>query len=193
MQLTVVRAIHAFCVGELDQSLAQRDRLRRSTAPPVGLDDWLVALEAGALYSHTFLGHFPQAQESAQAIIAHPITPPAGREVLCQGVLSQIALAEGALAEAGDIAARALEAAGRLGFDRHYFAFTAMRTAALLALERRDLATAASLTEHSLGIVSGGRPIFEYLAQFDRARIWATSRKSRRSLGLVARSTRRPA
>ena len=61
--------------------------------------------------------------ELAQAIVAHPVTPPAGREVLCQGVLSQIALAEGGLAEAGDMASRALEVAHRHGFDRHYFAF----------------------------------------------------------------------
>jgi LuxR family transcriptional regulator, maltose regulon positive regulatory protein len=175
VQLTVVRALHSFLVGELDQSLAQWDRLRRSIAPPVGLDDWLVALDAGALYSHAFLGDFPQARRLAEAIAAHPITPPAGREVLCQGVMSQIALAQGWLDEAGDIAIRALDAAGRLGFDRHYFAFTARRTAALLALERRDLATATSLTELSLGIVSGGRPLFEFLAQLDRARIWAAT------------------
>jgi LuxR family transcriptional regulator, maltose regulon positive regulatory protein len=175
LQLTFVRALHSFCVGDLDQCLAHRDRLRRSTARPVGLDGWLVALEAGALYSHTFLGDFAQARELAQAIAAHPFTPPAGREVLCQGVMSQMALAEGSLTEAGDIATRSLDAAGRLGFDDHYFAFTARRTAALLALERRDLAIAASLTEHSLGIVSGGRPLFEYLAQLDRARIWAAA------------------
>ena len=48
-----------------------------------------------------------------------------------------------------------------------------MRTAALLALERRDLATAAGLNEHILGMFGGGRPVFDYLAQLDRARIWA--------------------
>jgi LuxR family maltose regulon positive regulatory protein len=66
----------------------------------------------------------------------------------------------------------------RLGFsanDRHYFAFTGLRTGALVALERRDFAAAAELTERSLGLVSGGRPLFEYLAQLDRARIWAAA------------------
>lgn len=50
-----------------------------------------------------------------------------------------------------------------------------MRTAALLALERRDFAAAGALTERGLGLVSHGRPIFEYLAQLDRARIWAAA------------------
>lgn len=175
VQMAAIRALHSFCVGELDQSLAHRDELHRSPTRPAGLETWLVGVEAVGLYAHTYLGQFAQARELAQAITAHPVTPPPAREVLCQGVISQVALAEGALGEAGEVAARALEAARRLGFERHYFAFTALRTAALLALERRDLATATGLTEHSLGVVSGGRPVFEYLAQLDRARIWAAA------------------
>ena len=48
-----------------------------------------------------------------------------------------------------------------------------LRTAALLAFERRELATAARLTEDILGMLGGGRPHFGYFAQLDRARIWA--------------------
>ena len=61
----------------------------------------------------------------------------------------------------------------RLGLDRQYLAFGALRTAALLAFERRELATAARLTEDILGMLGGGRPHFGYFAQLDRARIWA--------------------
>ena len=44
-------------------------------------------------------------------------------------------------------AAQAAEAeAGRLGFDRHFFAVDYLRTVAGLALERRDLDTAERLT-----------------------------------------------
>ena len=48
-----------------------------------------------------------------------------------------------------------------------------LRTTALLALERHDLAAAAEPVERALEIVGGARPVFNYLAQVDRARIWA--------------------
>jgi LuxR family transcriptional regulator, maltose regulon positive regulatory protein len=44
-----------------------------------------------------------------------------------------------------------------------------------LAWERRHLATASELVERALEIVRHGRPIFAYLAQLDRARIWAAA------------------
>ena len=43
----------------------------------------------------------------------------------------------------------------------------------LLAIERGDLETAAEVTERILDMLGGGRPVFDYLAQLDRARIWA--------------------
>ncbi len=42
-------------------------------------------------------------------------------------------------------------------------------------MERRELQIAADLVERTLGLVSGARPAFEYLAQLDRARIWAAA------------------
>ena len=72
-------------------------------------------------------------------------------EVLCPGITSQVAMAEGALTEATALANGAIAAARRLGLDRQYLAFSAFRTAALLALERRDLATAADLPSTSSG------------------------------------------
>ena len=38
-----------------------------------------------------------------------------------------------------------------------------------------DLATAAELNERVLGTIVSGRPIFDYLTQLDRARIWAAN------------------
>ena len=67
----------------------------------------------------------------------------------------------------------ALRSADRLGIAEQYFAFAATRTSALLALERRDLAAAARINESILGHQAMGRPFFDYLAQLDRARIWA--------------------
>jgi hypothetical protein len=86
--------------------------------------------------------------------VSDPLT-----EVLCPGVISQPPSLRGA-EEAGALAASTLTAAGRLHFDRHYFAFHALRTMALLALERHDLAAAAEPVERRLEIVSGARPAF---------------------------------
>ena len=88
-------------------------------------------------------------------------------------MISQAAFIEGNLEEAGSLAASTLAAARRLNFDRHYFAFHALRTTALLALEQRHLDAAAEPVERALGMVGSARPAFNYLAQLDRARIWA--------------------
>ena len=93
--------------------------------------------------------------------------------MLCPGVISQVALAEGALQEAEALSQRSLASARRLAIDRQYFPLWAMRTAALLALERHDLEAAEGLTEKILDRLGGGRPNQAYLAQLDRARTWA--------------------
>jgi LuxR family maltose regulon positive regulatory protein len=174
VRLSLVSAMYRYVVGELSEALQLLERIPRVAAPAVNLEAWLVG-DVVALYSHAFLGQFDQARRVAHNIASEDATPPSAREVLCPGIVSQVALAEGDLSEAGELAARSLHAAHGLGFDRHYFAFTALRTAALLALERRDFAAAGALTERSLDLVSGGRPLFEYLAQLDRARLWAAA------------------
>jgi LuxR family maltose regulon positive regulatory protein len=118
------------------------------------------------------VGHFSEARQLAEALSSAQVSAPL-TEVLCPGVISQAAFLEGALDEAGALAASSLTAARRLHFDRHYFNFHTLRTSALLALERGDLAAAAEPVERALEMVSGARPAFNYLAQLDRARIWA--------------------
>ena len=113
-----------------------------------------------------------EARQLADALASAQVSAPL-TEVLCPGVISQAAFIEGALEEAGALAAGTLAAARRLDFDRHFFNFHALRTTALLALERGDLAAAAEPVERALAIVGGARPAFNYLAQLDRARIWA--------------------
>jgi hypothetical protein len=71
-------------------------------------------------------------------------------------------------------AAKAADAdARRLGFDQHLFAVDYLRVLAGAALERRDLDTAEHLTERALSIAERFRPVFEFLALLDRARVWA--------------------
>jgi hypothetical protein len=124
------------------------------------------------VYCHTYAGHFGEARQLADTLIAAQVSAPLS-EVFCPGLISQAAFMEGALEESGALAASALAAARRLRFDRHYFVLYALRTTALLALERHDLAAAAEPVERALQIVGGARPVFNYLAQVDRARIWS--------------------
>jgi LuxR family maltose regulon positive regulatory protein len=172
VRLALVNMLHCTFIGEFDEAVAHRERARPFEAKADGVSDWVVTLDTLAMYCHTYLGHFSQARQLADALVSAQVSD-ALTEVLCPGVISQAALIEGALDEADALAARTLNAARRLHFDRHYFAFHALRTTALLALERHDLAAATEPVERALEIVSGARPAFNYLAQLDRARIWA--------------------
>jgi LuxR family transcriptional regulator, maltose regulon positive regulatory protein len=174
VRLALVSMLHCTFIGQFDEALAHRDWARPFEAAAQGADDWIVTLDTLAMYCHTYLGHFSEARQLADALAAAQVSAPL-TEVLCPGVVSQAAFIEGNLDEAGRLAAGTLAAARRLHFDRHYFAFHALRTAALLALEQRDLDAAAEPVERALGIVSSARPAFNYLAQLDRARIWAAA------------------
>jgi LuxR family maltose regulon positive regulatory protein len=61
-----------------------------------------------------------------------------------------------------------------------------LRVLSGLALERRDLDSAEQLTERALSITEQRRPVFEFLALLDRARIWAARGMSRDALATVA-------
>src|SRR6202012_1402704 len=78
----------------------------------------------------------------------------------------------GHLTEAADAARAAHAEAERLGFGPHFFAVDHLRALSGLALERRDLDAAEHLTEQVLSITEQRRPLFEFLALLDRARIW---------------------
>ncbi|MGE5289729.1 MAG: AAA family ATPase [Micromonosporaceae bacterium] len=172
VRLALVNMLHCTFIGQFDEALVHRESARAFEAKADGVGDWIVTLDTLAMYCHTYLGQFSQARQLADALTSAQVSA-ALTEVLCPGVISQAAFIEGVLEEAGALAASTLTAARRLRFDRHYFAFHALRTTALLALERCDLAAAAEPVERALEIVSGARPVFNYFAQLDRARIWA--------------------
>ncbi|HUJ65041.1 MAG TPA: LuxR C-terminal-related transcriptional regulator, partial [Acidimicrobiales bacterium] len=173
VRLAAVNSFYCFGTGQLEESVQIHDSVRELDLPEGGLRDWVETLDAVAMYCHTYMGNFSEARRLAERVSAGAAGGPAAAEVLCPAVMSQALYAEGRLEEAAGLASGALASARRLGFDRHYFAFTATRTTALLAWERRDLMAAADLTEFSLGQLVAGRPIFDFLAQLDRARIWA--------------------
>jgi len=172
VRFALVNMLHRTFIGEFDEALANREWARPFDAKAEGVGDWVVTLDTLAMYCYTYVGRFSEARQLADALVAAQVSDPLS-EILCPGVISQAAFIEGALEEAGALAASTLTAARRNRFDRHYFAFHALRTTALLALERHDLAAAAELVERALEIVSGARPAFNHLAQLDRARIWA--------------------
>ncbi len=177
VKLAAASSMYHFCVGELTDALAIADRGRALYVEADGaLGDWLAGLDGLAMYCHTFLGTFGSARRLSKVVSVGPWARPADHDVHCPSVISQVALAEGRLHEAQVLAENALTSAHRLGFEGHYFTFCAMRTMALLAWERRDLATASELVERALAIVSHGRPLFAYLAQLDRAQYMGSRR-----------------
>jgi hypothetical protein len=68
-------------------------------ARAVGVDEWLDGLDVVAMQSHALAGHFAPARELAAAIVSAQATGPL-TQVLCPGVISQVAFAEGAPEEA---------------------------------------------------------------------------------------------
>ncbi len=172
VRLALVNMLYCTFIGQFDEALEYREWARPFEAKAGGVGDWVVTLDTLAMYCHTYAGQFSQARQLADALTAAHVSGPL-TEVLCPGVISQAAFIEGDLEEAGTLAAATIAAARRLGFDRHFFNFHALRTTALLALERRDLAAAAEPVELALALVGSARPVFNYLAQLDRARIWA--------------------
>ncbi len=174
-QLATANIMYLVITGQLREALAHRQWARTLDIDRGPVDPWPRALDVACAYCHTYLGEFDAARELVGTVASAALSPPPVTEVLCPGLKSQIAFGEGALSQADIFAAGALESSRRLGFDHHYFAFPGLRTAARLALERRDLDAAARLVEQILELVSGGRPYFEYFAQLDRARIWAAA------------------
>jgi LuxR family maltose regulon positive regulatory protein len=172
VRLALVNMLRCTFIGQFDEALAYREWARPFEARAEGVSDWIVTLDTLAMYCHIYAGHFSEARQLADTLMAAQVSAPL-TEVFCPGLISQAAFIEGALDEAGALAASSLASARRLHFDRHYFVMYALRTTALLALERHDLAAAAEPVERALEIVGGARPVFNYLAQVDRARIWA--------------------
>ncbi len=172
VRFALVNTLYCTFVGEFDEALTYRESAKSFEASATGVDDWIVTLDTLAMYCHAYVGPYARARDLADKLVASGTTLPL-TEVLCPGVMSQAAFIEGHLQEAAALAEAAQGAARRLGFDGHFFGFHALRTLGQLALERRDLQPATELVESALRMVSGARPAFNFLAQLDRARIWA--------------------
>jgi LuxR family transcriptional regulator, maltose regulon positive regulatory protein len=171
LRLTFVNALHSCFIGQLDEALEYSRRAPRPAVKAGERNEWVDALDAIDVLCHAYMGDFMATSQLADALaVLEPREPP--REMLYPGAKSLAALYEGELGAAEALARAAQVAVSRLGFRRHYFSYHSERALALLALERRDLSTAAALTERALDIFVAGRPLFDFLAQVDRAKIW---------------------
>jgi LuxR family transcriptional regulator, maltose regulon positive regulatory protein len=148
-------------------------------------DEWNAAVPLMLIRVYTCLGDFPAAEREAAVALAAPTVTEPVKLVMVPGSLALVRFESGRLAEAADTAGVAEAEARRLGFSEHFFAVDHLRALSGLALERRDLDTAEHLTEQVLAVTEHRRPVFEFLALLDRARIWAARGQVRDALSTV--------
>jgi LuxR family maltose regulon positive regulatory protein len=172
-------------VGQLEKSVRAARGAQAIQERTQLTDEWNAAVPLILMRVYSCLDDFEAVErEAAAALAAAEVTEPA-RLVMVPGSLALAQFESGRLAEAAD-AARAADAdARRLGFSQHFFATDILRALSGLALERRDLDTAERFTEHVLSITEQRRPLFEFLALLDRARIWAARGQVRDALTSV--------
>ena len=172
-------------VGQLSEAVDQGLAARAIQEQTMLLDEWNAVVPLVLLRVYPCLDDLSAVEREAAAALAMPdLTEPA-RLILVPGAQALAWFEAGRLTDAAAAAAAAEKEAGRLGFERHFFAVDYLRVLAGVALERRDLDTAERLTERALSITERRRPLFEFLALLDRARIWANRGQVREALASV--------
>ncbi|MGH3195649.1 MAG: LuxR C-terminal-related transcriptional regulator, partial [Streptosporangiaceae bacterium] len=171
--------------GQLEKSVRTALAARAIQERARLTDEWNAVAPLVLIRAYSCLDDFPAAEREAAAALAAPEVPEPVRLVMVPGARALAWFELGHLAEAADAASAADADARRLGFGQHFFAVDILRTLSGLALERRDLDTAEHLTEQVLSITEQRRPLFEFLALLDRARIWASRGQVRDALTTV--------
>jgi LuxR family transcriptional regulator, maltose regulon positive regulatory protein len=180
-----MRAFHFAQTGLLDQAVATALDARGVQERNQLSDEWAIAISLILLRVYPCLEDYAAVERETAVALATPALPEPARLVLVPGARALAWFESGHLAEAGEAAAAAAADTRRLGFGQHFFAVDHLRALAGLALERRDLDTAEQLTERVLSITERRRPLFEFLARLDRARIWAARGQVREALATV--------
>jgi LuxR family maltose regulon positive regulatory protein len=180
-----MRSFHHALIGRLGEAVSGA-LTARAIRERAGLrDQWSAEVPLILMRVYACLEDLPAVEREATIALAMPDLAEPVKLVVVPGGRALAWFEHGKLADAAR-AARAAEAdARRLGFDQHFFAIDHLRALAGLALERRDLNTAEHLTERVLSIAEQRRPIFEFLALLDRARIWAARGHVREALATV--------
>ncbi len=148
-------------------------------------DEWNSIVPLVLIRVYGSLGDLQAAEREAVTALAAPTVTEPVELVLVPGARALVYFEAGRLAAAAGAARAADAAARRLGFDQHFFAVDYLRALSGLALERSDLDTAEQLIEQVLSITEQRRPLFEFMALLDRARIWASRGQLRDALTTI--------
>jgi LuxR family maltose regulon positive regulatory protein len=189
-RFAMMRAFQYGQAGRLTEAVTAAQSARDIQQQAQLSDEWHAAIPLILLRVYPCLDDFAAVEREAAAALAMPGLPEPARLILVPSAQALARFLAGRLTDAAEAATAAEWEARRLGFDRHFFAVDYLRVLAGLALERRDLSAAERLAERAVAIAEAGRPIFEFLALLDRARIWAARGQIREALTTVAAARR---
>jgi LuxR family maltose regulon positive regulatory protein len=179
------RAFRYGMAGQLEKAVRTAQDARAIQQQTRFADEWNAVVPLILIRVHHCLHDFAAAEREADAALAAPDVAEPVRLVMVPGWRALAWSEAGYLAQAADAARAADGEARRLGFSRHFFAVDYLRALSGLALEGRDLETAERLTERVLSIAEQRRPLIEFQALLDRARIWAARGQLREALATL--------
>jgi LuxR family maltose regulon positive regulatory protein len=185
-KFAVIRSYHYGVTGHLDKAVQAAESARAILDTTPLTDGWNAAIPAILVRVYNCLEAFPAVEREAAAALAAPDVTDPVKLVMVPGALALAWFESGHLGRAAAAAKAAHAEARRLGFGQHFFAVDHLRVLSGLALECRDLDDAEHLAERALSITEQRRPVFEFLALLDRARIWAARGMTRDALATVA-------
>jgi LuxR family transcriptional regulator, maltose regulon positive regulatory protein len=171
--------------GQLEEAVRSALAARAIQERTQLTDEWNTVAPLVLIRVYICLDDFTAAEREAATAVTAPGAAESVKLVMVPGARALAWFELGQLAEATDAATAAQANAQRLGFSKHFFAVDHLRALSGLALERRDLDTAEHLTEQVLSITEQRRPLFEFLALLDRARVWAARGQVRDALATV--------
>ncbi len=148
-------------------------------------DEWNTVASLVLIRVYNSLGDYAAAERQAAAALAAPDAAESVKAVLVPGARALATYELGYLDDSEESATSADSGAQRLGFDQHFFAVDHLRALSGLAAERRDFDAAERYIERVLSIAEQRRPLFEFLALLDRARIWAARGLVRDALATI--------
>jgi LuxR family transcriptional regulator, maltose regulon positive regulatory protein len=185
-----MRSFHYALAGRLNEAVQAGLAARASQEREQLTDEWNATVPLTLMRIYNCLEDFDAAEREAATAAAIPGVGEPATQVMVPGAQALALFQAGRLAEAAEKAGAAHAQAQRLGFAQHYFAVDLLRVLAGLALERRDLGTAAHLAERVISITERRRPLFEFLALLDRAQIWAAGGQIQEALATVGSARR---
>ena len=184
-RVAAIRSLRYAVTGQLPMAVGEALRARAIQEQTHLSDEWDAAVPLILLDVYQCLEAVQAFERESAAVLEMPSFPEPVKLVLVPGAIALVRLEAGRLGEAADAARSADAAARRLGFGQHFFAMNHLRALAGLALERRDLDTAEHLTEQVLHLPAPRRPLVEFLALLDQARIRAARGQFREALASI--------